>query len=231
MTTEPETPADSNMFWKIPDDWAAELRSGHIIVAPADIRSGAVSPRGYIVYVHDEQKSAPDRNLMIDPLKLRDSLKALEQIGYTYQGFRPWPCQRPAERATAYEIATALAQYGDRLTALREAAEDDDVAWNEDSAQDFQAFITDNPYWRKAGLALMDNGNLRAVWEWDQDDETHLALQFLGNKRVQFVIFKRRLGSGKVSRVAGADTFDGIKQLVVAFELTPLVHLHDKPQA
>ena len=124
---------------------------------------------------------------------------------------------------------TALAQYRDRLAELREDAEDDAIVWNEASAQDFHAFISDHPHWRKAGLELMDNGNLRAVWEWKSDDETHLALQFLGNMMAQYVIFKRRPGAENVSRVAGADTFDGIKRQVAIFELIPLVHLHDKP--
>ena len=129
----------------------------------------------------------------------------------------------------AFSVGTALAQYRDRLAELREAAEDDAIVWNEASAQDFHAFISDHPHWRKAGLALMDNGNLRAVWEWESDDETHLALQFLGSKSVQFVIFKRRRGAGRVSRVAGTDSFTGINFLVMAFQLHQLVHLHDKP--
>ena len=40
----------------------------------------------------------------------------------------------------------------------------------------------------------MDNGNLRAIWDDDNDDDRHVALQFLGGGRVQYVIFKRRTG-------------------------------------
>ena len=163
MTTGSEMQTGSNMPWQIPDDWAADLQSGHVIVAPANTHSGALSSRGYIVYAYDEQQPAHRQDFILDLDKLRETFGLLERTGYTYQGFRPWLYQRPAEVATVFEVATAIAQYRDRLAALREAAEDDGIAWNKDSAQDFQAFISDNPDWRKAGLALMDNGNLRAV--------------------------------------------------------------------
>lgn len=228
MTTESETHADPNMPWQIPDDWSADLQSGHVIVAPATVHVGALSPRGYIVYAHDEHR-AHGQSFDLDPGKLREAFGFLESVGYTFQGFKPWVYQESADQSTAIETETAVAQYRERLAELREAAEDDGIAWNEDSVQDFHAYISDNPYWRRAGLALMDNGNLRAVWEWEEDDETHLALQFLGNKLTQYVIFKRRPGAEKTSRVSGTDTFDGIKRQVAAFELTQLVHLHDKP--
>ena len=70
----------------------------------------------------------------------------------------------------------------------------------------------------------MKNGNLRAVWDDDNDGDRHVALQFLGGGHVQYVIFKRRPGVVKVSRVAGADTLDGIRRQVQAFDLNPLVY-------
>ena len=117
-----------------------------------------------------------------------------------------------------------IARYRDRLADLREAAEEEGIEWSESSEHDFRAFVTGNPGWRKGSVALMDNGNLRAVWDDDNDDARHVALQFLGGGHVQYVIFKRRPGAGKVSRVAGADTFDGIKRQVGAFDLNPLVY-------
>ena len=83
---------------------------------------------------------------------------------------------------TAFYAGTARAQYCARLSELREAAEHEGIAWKEVSERDFKDFVAENFSWRKAGLALMDNGNLRAVWEWESDDEAHPALQFLGNK-------------------------------------------------
>ena len=67
----------------------------------------------------------------------------------------------------------------------------------------------------------MDNGNLRAVWKGK--DSSHLALHFLGDQLIRYVIFKRRAGSRHTSRVAGTDTFEGIRKQVQAFQLAELV--------
>ena len=130
----------------------------------------------------------------------------------------------PADWFEEFKAGHIMARYRDRLADLREAAEEEGIEWSESSEHDFRAFVTGNPGWRKCSVALMDNGNLRAVWDDDNDDARHVALQFLGGGHVQYVIFKRRPGAGKVSRVAGADTFDGIKRQVGAFDLNPLVY-------
>lgn len=118
-----------------------------------------------------------------------------------------------------------MARYRDRLAELREAAEDEGIEWSEASEHDFRVFVIHNPGWRKGAVVLVDNGNLRAVWDDDNDDDRHVALQFLGGGHVQYVIFKRRPGaSGASSRVAGDDTFDGIKRQVGAFDLNSLVY-------
>ena len=111
--------------------------------------------------------------------------------------------------------------YRERIAELREYGVEDDVTVNPASEKDFWAFVKSLPNARPGSLVLMDNGNLRAVWEGK--GESHLALQFLGGRMIQYVIFKRRPRAGKVSRVAGADTFDGIKRQIDAFELKSLV--------
>ena len=111
--------------------------------------------------------------------------------------------------------------YRNRIAELREYGVEDGVTINPVSEKDFWAFVKSLPAARPGSLVLMDNGNLRAVWEGK--GESHLALQFLGGRMIQYVIFKRRPRASKVSRVAGADTFDGIKRQIDAFELKALV--------
>lgn len=111
--------------------------------------------------------------------------------------------------------------YQSRIAELREYGIEDGVTVNPASERDFWAFVQSLPAARPGSLVLMDNGNLRAVWEGK--NESHLALQFLGGRMIQYVIFKRRPRAGKVSRVAGADTFDGIKRQIDAFALQTLV--------
>ena len=115
----------------------------------------------------------------------------------------------------------ALEPYRDRLSALREAAEDEGIEWSDASERDFRVFVAGNPSWRKAALGLMDNGNLRAVWKGD--DGSHLGLQFLGGRFGEYVIFKRRSAAMPVSRASGVDTLDGVVSQVRAFNLADTV--------
>ena len=68
----------------------------------------------------------------------------------------------------------------------------------------------------------MDNGNLRAVWK--DGHESHLGLQFLGESMVQYVIFKRREPDQPISRVAGRNTFEGLRWQIDSFELGSLLY-------
>ena len=113
-------------------------------------------------------------------------------------------------------------RYGARIEELREDAQLEDILWNKDSETDFWAFAVTNSHWRKGLLGLVNNGNLRATWK--KDDGAHLALQFLGDSSAEFVIFKRRPGSRRISRVAGVDTVQGVLQQISAFDLARLVH-------
>ena len=73
----------------------------------------------------------------------------------------------------------------------------------------------------RRSMILVDNGNLRAVW--DGNDGEHFGLQFVGSHALQYVIFRRRTGSSHISRVAGNDTLDGVKRQIRAFELEALL--------
>ncbi len=111
--------------------------------------------------------------------------------------------------------------YRNRIETLRRDAEIDGLTVNETSERDFWSFVKSEPFAHKADVVLVDNGNLRAIW--DSEDGTHLGLQFLGDRTLQCVIFRRRQGSSNVSRVAGRDTFEGVAQQVQAFGLKPLL--------
>ncbi|MDE2797584.1 MAG: hypothetical protein OXI94_02840, partial [Gemmatimonadota bacterium] len=96
-------------------------------------------------------------------------------------------------------------------------------AMNEVSEVDFWSFIESISFAQKAGLVLLDNGNLRAVWK--DENGIHLGLQFLGNRLVEYVVFKRSQATKDVSRVAGRDTIEGIKRQMRAFDLTALMNV------
>ena len=133
----------------------------------------------------------------------------------------PW-----SEYTAALEEKESSAQqvrqaYKARIDMLRIAATLEEIGMNEASVNDFWSFIRSSHFSRQAGLALMDNGNIRAVWKGK--DESHLGLHFLGEQQVQYVIFKRRPGSRRISRTAGRDSFEGVRRQIDAFDLVSLV--------
>jgi len=113
--------------------------------------------------------------------------------------------------------------YRNRIEVLRSDAQRDGFAMNEVSEADFWSFIESISFAQKAGLVLLDNGNLRAVWK--DENGSHLGLQFLGTRLVEYVIFKRRQATKDISRVAGQDTIEGIKKKIRAFDLTALMNV------
>ena len=110
-----------------------------------------------------------------------------------------------------------------RIEDLRNDAELEGFTVNESSEMDFWSFIISVPCASEAEVVLLDNGNLRAIW--DDENGNHFGLQFLGDCELQYVIFRHRKGHRKISRVAGRDTFDGVKRQVRTFELETLLQL------
>ena len=121
------------------------------------------------------------------------------------------------------EGAESRMSYQRRIDQLSRLGVEEGITLNEASKRDFWAFVDSSGYSRRAGMVLMDNGDLRAVWK--NEDQSHLALHFLGGRTIRYVIFRRRPATKYVSRVAGTDTFEGVKQQVRAFDLMPLVNV------
>ena len=124
------------------------------------------------------------------------------------------------ELITVPEVAHSRA-YEARIEALRGyAAEDDDIEEvNEDSINDFWAFMRATGFERQAGLVLLDSGDLRAVWR--ENDGHDIGLRFLGNQQVMHVIFKRGAGGQFAERAVGTDSFDGVLKQIKDLDLIP----------
>ena len=115
----------------------------------------------------------------------------------------------------------AYRAYRTRIESLISDAALDGFTINWESERDFWSFVKAVPFACRGELVLMHNGNLRIVWK--EKDGSHLGLQFLGDRMLQFVIFRRRKGSGHISRVAGCETFEGVKKQVRIFDLEALL--------
>lgn len=130
----------------------------------------------------------------------------------------------PPQTAPVTDAAPPLLEaYRRRIAELRGYGAEEDIAISPDSELDFLGFIESFPAPRPAALFLQDNGNLRAVWDDAGDAASHLALEFLGGRRAQYVIFRRRPGAAEISRVAGTDSFAGISRQIAEFDLWHLV--------
>ena len=77
-----------------------------------------------------------------------------------------------------------------RVQALRIEAKMDQVPFSNASHAEFRDFMRLVPARARPAIFLRDNGNLRALWK--NDDQEQIGLQFLGGGDVQFVILKRR---------------------------------------
>lgn len=104
--------------------------------------------------------------------------------------------------------------YEDRIEELHSYAEHDEEieAVNESSINDQKSFMEMTGFLRRAGLMMLDNGNLRAIWR--ENGGHNVGLQFQGEQSVLYVMFKRHSNGGETERTAGIGTFDNIiKQL------------------
>lgn len=107
--------------------------------------------------------------------------------------------------------------YESRINVLKEQAELEGYSLSEASETAFWNFLKKNPFTRRGRLVLLENGNLRAVW--NDGNDAHIRLQFLDDRLIQYVIFARRGPDAPVSRVSGRDTMDGIMRQIDAFDL------------
>ena len=120
-----------------------------------------------------------------------------------------------ARRKSTSKSKTAHSHaYEARISALRSyAAEDDDIEKvNEDSINDFWAFMQVAGFSRQAGLVLLDSGDLRAVWRENAGHD--VGLRFMGNQEILYVMFKRDADGQIVERAAGKGSFNGVMKQI-----------------
>ncbi len=125
----------------------------------------------------------------------------------------------------AQYFPNSLDNYVKRIQDLKEICLDDGISLNPDSKTACLKFFRANPFLKPAGLIVKENGNLRAIWEGE--NEVHVGLQFLGDQSLQYVIFKQRTPEDPVSRVSGRDTMDGIMHQIEAFDLKEDLYFYE----
>ena len=107
--------------------------------------------------------------------------------------------------------------YTQRIEELHNEAALDGIEVSRTSERDFWSFVRLGDPDRRAGVMLLDNGNLRAIWK--SEDGSSVGIQFLGEWMAENVIFSRRPATAEISRVAGIDTLQAIERKIPAFDL------------
>lgn len=125
-----------------------------------------------------------------------------------------------ADRLLEHVRTGLLAPYrerlAERLRALFIAAEEDDISPSAPSLQNLVRFMQTHRTIRYPDVVLMPDGNFRA--EWRRSARQMLALEFLGNGEVRFLVFAPdRKDPIKTIRAAGSAPMDSVMDIVSGF--------------
>ena len=114
-----------------------------------------------------------------------------------------------------------MGAYLSRIRSLTETGPKEGIVLNLDSINDFWSFIAATSFTRKATLVLANNGDISAIWE--NEDDSYLDIQFLGNRKIIYVIFKRKTGQNGMFRTAGTSSFEAVRDRIAELDLMELV--------
>ena len=120
------------------------------------------------------------------------------------------------------DLSDTVSAYDDRISTLEDQASVEGIFLSSRSRETLLEFFKKNPLIRRGRLYLLENGNFRAVWKGEA--ESHVALQFLENGFIQYVLFKRRDVRRPTSRVYGRDTPDGVLKQIAALQLNEVLY-------
>lgn len=115
---------------------------------------------------------------------------------------------------------TALTKIESRLQDLRALSEDEGEPYSQDSESALKAFLGKIAAKNRPYIALLDNGNLRALWKDLQGQQ--IGIQFLGDEHIQFVLFAKREGDMPMAKLFGQDIFSGLIKTIRANNLDEL---------
>ena len=108
-----------------------------------------------------------------------------------------------------------------RIEDLKRIADDEGIEVSDDSEQDLRSFLNSVRFMRRPYIALLDNGNFRAIWK--NAGHEQIGLQFRGARRIQYVLFPLRPPDGFMAQAAGRDTLENAGRRIEAFDLWRLL--------
>lgn len=109
-----------------------------------------------------------------------------------------------------------------RIKELREIAFEEEIAVNDLSESDLHKFLMNWSGASDPAIFLLDGGNFRILW--DASDGRQIAIQFLGDDTVQYVLFAQREGAKLPTRSAGRDTTEGVVRHIRSLDLLSILY-------
>ena len=128
----------------------------------------------------------------------------------------------PIHHKIYFCILNTAKEYDERLSFLEEEGNLDGVSLNPDSISGFMEFIEKYMPTVSGGLVLIDNGNIRAVW--NSDCESFVGIQFLNRQLTEYVLFSQTSPSLPVSRSFGQASIDSVMNQIEALELNWMLY-------
>ena len=132
----------------------------------------------------------------------------------------------PIHHKIYFCILNTAKEYDERLSFLEEEGNLDGVSLNPDSISGFMEFIEKYMPTVSGGLVLIDNGNIRAVW--NSNCESFVGIQFLNRQLTEYVLFSQTSPSLPVSRSFGQASIDSVMNQIEALELNWM--LYEQPK-
>ena len=169
-----------------------------------------------VIFISKDSHGVDDAALPVaDVVDVSEALRSLRSGASTSRrGSYDSKSHRPANAFEEHLLQVHLSEqstlegYANRIDRLRLIVEEEDRTICADSEYDFWDFVHRYPFAQSGQLIVTDEGHLRLVWKGD--DEAHIGIRFLGDRRVRYVIFNRRAGEHTLLENSGEDSFDGL---------------------
>ena len=167
---------------------------------------------------NDTPAEGEQAGLTADPIPL---LERATQEGTATGFLHPTSVAEAAARLSKND-RRARVEIQERLRELHADASRSGEPFSPSSLADLTGFVESIiPLTHRPSIFLLDNGNLRAVWRNAAKEQ--VALQFLGQGVVQFVIFIQRQQPPMMSRTAGTDALANIRARIIEGDCARLI--------
>ena len=95
--------------------------------------------------------------------------------------------------------------------------EEDHPGVRDESTRDFWKFMGSVFFEQEVSVVLMDNGNLGATWEMDNEGKNVIEIDFLGENLANYLLVREGASLPQIFHASGTDTLEGVKEQIRVF--------------